>query len=58
MHLGELALDMVDKVLKPGDTALIKVFQGSGFTELLAATRRRFSKVRMLKPEASPGPQS
>ena len=53
MYLAELALDMADKVLKPGGTALIKVFQGSGFTELLAATRRRFAKVRMLKPEAS-----
>ena len=53
MYLAELALDMSDKVLKPGGTALIKVFQGSGFTELLAATRRRFAKVRMLKPEAS-----
>ena len=42
-----------EKVLKPGGTALIKVFQGVGFTELLAATRRRFAKVRMLKPEAS-----
>jgi 23S rRNA (uridine2552-2'-O)-methyltransferase len=53
MYLAELALDMADKVLKPGGTALIKVFQGSGFTELLAATRRHFAKVRMLKPEAS-----
>jgi 23S rRNA (uridine2552-2'-O)-methyltransferase len=53
MYLVELALDMADKVLKPGGTALIKVFQGAGFTELLAATRRRFAKVRMLKPEAS-----
>jgi len=53
MYLAELALDMADKVLKPGGTALIKVFQGSGFTELLTATRRHFTKVRMLKPEAS-----
>jgi 23S rRNA (uridine2552-2'-O)-methyltransferase len=53
MYLAELALDTAEKVLKPGGTALIKVFQGSGFSELLAATRRRFSKVRTLKPEAS-----
>jgi 23S rRNA (uridine2552-2'-O)-methyltransferase len=53
LYLAELALDMAEKVLKPGGTALIKVFQGVGFTELLAATRRRFAKVRMLKPEAS-----
>jgi 23S rRNA (uridine2552-2'-O)-methyltransferase len=53
LYLAELALDMAEKVLKPGGAALIKVFQGAGFTELLAATRRRFAKVRMLKPEAS-----
>ncbi len=53
MYLAELALDTAGSVLKPGGTALIKVFQGSGFTELLAAARQRFAKVRMLKPDAS-----
>lgn len=52
-YLAELALDMATQVLKPGGTALIKVFQGAGFTELLGATRLPFAKVRMLKPEAS-----
>jgi 23S rRNA (uridine2552-2'-O)-methyltransferase len=53
MYLAELALDTAEQVLKPGAAALIKVFQGSGFTELLTAARGRFSKVRTLKPEAS-----
>jgi 23S rRNA (uridine2552-2'-O)-methyltransferase len=53
MYLAELALDTAGTVLKPGGTALIKVFQGAGFTELLAAARQRFAKVRMIKPEAS-----
>jgi len=53
MYLAELALETAGWALKPGGTALIKVFQGSGFTELLAATRQQFAKVRMLKPEAS-----
>lgn len=53
MYLAELALDTAGSVLKPGGTALIKVFQGSGFTELLGAARQRFATVRMLKPEAS-----
>ena len=53
MYLAELALDTAAQVLKPGGMALIKVFQGSGFTELLAATRQSFAKVRMLKPQAS-----
>ena len=53
MYLAELALDTAGTVLKPGGSALIKVFQGSGFTELLSAARQRFATVRMLKPEAS-----
>ncbi|HEY1726044.1 MAG TPA: 23S rRNA (uridine(2552)-2'-O)-methyltransferase RlmE [Steroidobacteraceae bacterium] len=53
MHLAELALDLSAEVLKPGAAALIKVLQGAGFQELMAAARRRFAKVRCLKPEAS-----
>src|SRR5579862_6221984 len=37
MHLAELALDMSGRVLKPGGDALIKVFQGAGFQELVQA---------------------
>jgi 23S rRNA (uridine2552-2'-O)-methyltransferase len=50
---AELSLDTAGQVLKPAGVALIKVFQGSGFTELLAATGKQFAKVRMLKPAAS-----
>jgi 23S rRNA (uridine2552-2'-O)-methyltransferase len=53
MYLSELALDMAAKVLKPGGSALIKVFQGSGFQELVAAARRQFKIVRFIKPAAS-----
>jgi 23S rRNA (uridine2552-2'-O)-methyltransferase len=53
MYLAELALATAAEVLKPGGTALIKVFQGAGFTELVGVARRGFAKVRMLKPEAS-----
>jgi 23S rRNA (uridine2552-2'-O)-methyltransferase len=51
MYPAELVLDLAGQVLKPGGPALIKVFQGAGFTEVLAAPRLRFAKVRMLKPE-------
>jgi 23S rRNA (uridine2552-2'-O)-methyltransferase len=44
---------MAEGVLKPGGHALIKVFQGSGFTELLQSVRRRFGRVKLIKPEAS-----
>ena len=53
MHLAELALEMAGSVLKPGGHALIKVFQGSGFAELLKEARGRFGRVKLLKPEAS-----
>ena len=53
MYLAELALELSDQVLKPGGNALIKVFQGTGFQELVVAARRRFTRVRFLKPEAS-----
>jgi len=53
MYLAELALEMAGRVLKPGGHALIKVFQGSGFEELLQDARGRFGRVKLLKPEAS-----
>jgi 23S rRNA (uridine2552-2'-O)-methyltransferase len=53
MYLSELALEMAGKVLKPTGSTLIKVFQGAGFQELVAASRRQFRSVRFLKPEAS-----
>jgi 23S rRNA (uridine2552-2'-O)-methyltransferase len=53
MYLAELALDLATRVLKRDGAALIKVFQGSGFTELVAASRRSFARVKLCKPEAS-----
>ena len=53
MHLSELALDMAGRVLKAGGGALIKVFQGGGFQELVVAARRQFKTVRFIKPAAS-----
>ena len=50
---GRPALDMANRVLKPGGSALIKTFQGSGFHELVVATRRHYEKVKLLKPDAS-----
>jgi 23S rRNA (uridine2552-2'-O)-methyltransferase len=53
MYLAELALTMAERVLKPGGSALIKVFQGAGFKELLQAARGKFSEVKLMKPRAS-----
>lgn len=53
MHLAELALDMARHVLKPGGDALIKVFQGSGFEDLVKGARLEFGRVKVVKPQAS-----
>ncbi len=51
--LAELALDFAVKHLKPQGNFLVKVFQGSGFEQLVAEVRRRFVQVMIRKPEAS-----
>jgi 23S rRNA (uridine2552-2'-O)-methyltransferase len=51
--LEGLVLDFACQVLGPRGVLVMKVFQGAGFQELLAAARRSFLKVRMRKPEAS-----
>jgi 23S rRNA (uridine2552-2'-O)-methyltransferase len=53
LHLSELALDLATQVLKPQGAALIKVFQGAGFEELVRSARRQFGTVKLLKPQAS-----
>ena len=53
LYLAELALDMAERVLNPQGSALIKVFQGAGFQELVAAARRKYAKVKLCKPQAS-----
>ena len=53
MYLAELALDLAGQLLKPQGSALIKVFQGVGFTELVAGARNKFAKTKLVKPEAS-----
>jgi 23S rRNA (uridine2552-2'-O)-methyltransferase len=39
--------------LKPAGVALIKLLQGAGFQEFVAAARREFKQIKLLKPEAS-----
>jgi 23S rRNA (uridine2552-2'-O)-methyltransferase len=58
MYLCELALEFSLQCLAPGGSLLVKVFQGAGFAEFLAAMRRAFAKVASRKPEASRGRSS
>jgi 23S rRNA (uridine2552-2'-O)-methyltransferase len=53
MYLAELAIGLATQVLKTGGAALIKVFQGAGFQELVAGSKAAFGRVRCLKPDAS-----
>lgn len=53
MYLAELALDLCDKVLKPGGSLICKLFQGQGSEELIASARAQFGRVRVMKPAAS-----
>jgi 23S rRNA (uridine2552-2'-O)-methyltransferase len=52
-YLAELALELAPVVLKPSGVALIKLLQGAGFQEFVAAARREFKQIKLLKPEAS-----
>lgn len=51
--LAELALDFAVKHLKPQGNFLVKLFQGSGFEELVGEIRRQFVQVMIRKPDAS-----
>lgn len=52
-HLADLSLDLVNRVLKEKGDLLIKVFQGTGFDELLKKMRNAFDRVIVCKPQAS-----
>lgn len=58
IHLAELALDFAANHLQPEGSFLVKVFQGSGFTEYIQAMRKVFRKVVTRKPDASRGRSS
>jgi 23S rRNA (uridine2552-2'-O)-methyltransferase len=53
MYLAELALEFADRVLVPGGDALIKLFQGAGFDEIIREARRKYGRVVTKKPKAS-----
>ena len=52
-YLCELALDFAAAHLKSGGSFLVKVFQGAGYQEYMAAMREVFGVVQTRKPEAS-----
>ena len=53
MRLAEAALAFAAEVLGEGGGLLVKVFQGEGFEDFVAAAGRRFKTARVMKPRAS-----
>ncbi|MEM6707336.1 MAG: RlmE family RNA methyltransferase [Pseudomonadota bacterium] len=53
MELAELAEHAARRWLKPGGALLVKLFQGAGVDEWLAALGGDFGKVKRVKPKAS-----
>lgn len=53
IYLVELALDLCDRALRPGGDFVAKLFQGEGSDAVIATARKRFGKVRVMKPDAS-----
>lgn len=53
MHLVELALDMAQRVLKPGGSFVCKVFHGEGFDAWMKDCKALFDKASSRKPGAS-----
>lgn len=51
--LAEEALEFTRETLKPGGDLLVKVFQGSGYTEFVKAMRTLFTRLAVKKPDAS-----
>jgi 23S rRNA (uridine2552-2'-O)-methyltransferase len=53
VYLAECARDFAFDVLQPRGALLVKVFQGSGFPELMRSLKGCFRKVLSRKPQAS-----
>lgn len=52
-HLVELAVDFACAHLKPQGTLVVKVFHGSGHSQLVRLFKGRFRTVKPIKPKAS-----
>lgn len=53
MYLCELALDMVNQILMPNGSFVVKVFQGQGSDVFIREVRNVFQRVKITKPKAS-----
>lgn len=54
-HLVELAVDFAQSHLKPGGALVVKLFHGSGYSQLVKLFKDSFKVVKPIKPKASRG---
>ena len=52
-HLVELAAEFAQNHLKPGGALVVKVFHGSGYSQLVKLFKETFKVVKPIKPKAS-----
>ncbi len=52
-HLVELAVEFAQNHLKPGGALVVKVFHGSGYSQLVKLFKETFKVVKPIKPKAS-----
>ena len=52
-HLVELAVEFACNHLKPEGALVVKLFHGSGYSDLVALFKRTFKMVKPVKPKAS-----
>ena len=53
LGLAELALELAKSILKPGAYFLVKLFNGSGYSEYYREMQSTFDSVKTRKPKAS-----
>ena len=53
MYLAELARDFADQHLRVGGAFLIKLFQGAEFDDYIRDLRKRYTQLKVRKPDAS-----
>ena len=53
IHLVEIVLEAVEKILRPGGSLIVKCFEGSGVNDLRSRFRKNFQKSYNFKPNAS-----
>jgi 23S rRNA (uridine2552-2'-O)-methyltransferase len=52
-HLIELAVEFAQMHLKPQGALVVKVFHGSGYSQLVKLFKESFKVVKPIKPKAS-----